>query len=234
MMFTSHTINGAHPATPCQVSYFSATSDEAKDCLIFLDGELYTDRVKAPALLAEAQAAGLLLPVACVYLPNTSAAARHEDYTCNEAFASFVAEEMPHLIEREIGRFERLFLCGLSLSALQAVFTALRRPGVFAGVLAQSPSAWWEDEWLLTALPTMQSPPPRMWMSVGSQELQTNVSHPPTSLVQKTSQLDSVRRLSSALSARGHNIHTHVYNGGHDPACWAVELPQALEWLMRY
>ncbi len=175
----------------------------------------------------------MLSPVACVYLPNVSAAARHADYTCNEAFASFVAEEMPHWIEREIGRFERLFLCGLSLSALQAVFTALRHPGVFAGVLAQSPSAWWEDEWLLNAIPTMPSPPQRMWMSVGSQELQTNVSHPPTPLLQKASQLDSVRRLSSALRTSGHDIHSHEYNGGHDPACWAAELPQSLAWLMR-
>jgi enterochelin esterase-like enzyme len=229
MIFTSHTVNGGHLAAPRQVSYFPATAGEAKNCLLFLDGELYTDRVKAPALLSEAQAAGMLLPVACVYLPNVSAA----DYTCNEAFASFIAEEMPRWIEREIAPFERLFLCGLSLSALQAVFTALRHPGVFAGVLAQSPSAWWEDESLTNSLPIMPSPPQRMWMSVGTQELQTNVSHPPTPLLQKASQLDSVLRLSSTLGASGHDIHSHEYNGGHDPACWAAELTQSLAWLMQ-
>ncbi len=70
-------------------------------------------------------------------------------------------------------------------------------------------------------------------MSVGTQEVQTNVSHPPTPLVQKASQLDSVRRLSSALRANGHDIHSNEYNGGHDCACWAAELPQALAWLTR-
>lgn len=232
-MFASYTIPSTHLSAPRQVCCHPATIGEAKDCLLFLDGELYTERVKTAEILNEAQTAGLLPPVACVYLPNASAAGRHADYACNEAFASFVAEEMPQWIEREIARFERVFLCGLSLSALQAVFTTLRHPGVFAGVLAQSPSAWWEDEWLANALPAMPSPPQRMWLSVGTQELQTNVSHPPTPLVQKTSQLDSVRRLSSALRAGGHDIYSNEYNGGHDSACWAAELPQALAWLLR-
>ncbi len=189
--------------------------------------------MKSAAILHEAQAAGTLPLVTCVYLPNASAAGRQADYTCNAAFATFVAAELPHWIEREVGRFERLFLCGLSLSALQAVFTALRHPGVFAGVLAQSPSAWWQDEWLAHALPTLSSSAQHFWLSVGTQELQTNVSHPPTPLVQTTSQLDSVRRLSAALKARGHDIRLHEYNGGHDPVCWAAELPQALAWVMQ-
>ncbi|MCF7788066.1 MAG: hypothetical protein K9N47_18230 [Prosthecobacter sp.] len=210
-----------------------ATAGDAKDCFLFLDGELYTERVKAAMILNEAQTAGLLPSVACVFLPNESTAGRHADYTCNEAFASFVAEEVPRWIEREIAPFERIFLCGLSLSALQSVFTALRHPCGFAGVLAQSPSAWWEDEWLVKALPAMPASPQRIWMSVGTLELQTNVSHPPTPLVQKASQLDSVRRLSAMLRTNGHDIHLHEYNGGHDAACWAAELTESLAWLMR-
>lgn len=231
-MFTEHKIPSTHLPASRQAFYHPAAG-APKGCLLFLDGELYTDRVKAPAILSEALASGLLSPVACVYLPNVSAAGRHEDYTCNEAFASFLAEEVPRWIEREILQFERLFLCGLSLSALQAVFTTLRYPGVFAGVLAQSPSAWWENEWLFNTLPRMPAPPQRMWVSVGTQELQTNATHPPTPLVQKASQLDSVRRLSSALRAGGHDIYANEYNGGHHSACWAAELPQSLAWLMK-
>ncbi|MDB6007537.1 MAG: putative esterase [Prosthecobacter sp.] len=228
---THHIIPSVHLSTPRQAQLHPA--DGAKDCLLFLDGELYTDRVTSPLILNEAQAAGLLPPVTCVYLPNASAAGRHADYTCNEGFAAFIAEEMPRWIEREAGPFERVFLCGLSLSALQAVFTALKYPGVFAGVLAQSPSAWWQEEWLAHSLPTMPSPPQRMWLSVGTKEVQTSLSHPPTPLVQKISQLDSVRRLSTALTAVGHDIHHHEYNGGHESACWAAELVEALAWLMR-
>ncbi|MDZ4402626.1 alpha/beta hydrolase-fold protein [Prosthecobacter sp.] len=64
-------------------------------------------------------------------------------------------------------------------------------------------------------------------------ETTPNVSHPPTPLVQITSQLDSVRRLSAALTAAGHVTHLNEYHGGHDSACWAAELPEALAWLMK-
>jgi enterochelin esterase-like enzyme len=232
-MVITHEIHSARLSIMRKPLIYPSATSAAKDCLLFLDGELYMDRVKSAAILDEAQAAGLLPPVACVYLPNVSAAARHVDYTCNENFATFLTEEMPQWIKQEAGRFERVFLCGLSLSALQAVFTSLRHPGVFAGVLAQSPSAWWRDEWLTNSLHDLPSPPQRIWLSVGTQELQSNVSHPPTPLVQKSSQLDSVRRLSTALSAAGHDIHCHEYHGGHDSACWAAELVDALAWLLR-
>ena len=192
----------------------------AKDCLVFLDGELYTDRVKAPELVRGAT---------CVYLSNVSAAARHADYTCNENFASFVAQ-LPNWIEQHVAPFDRYFLCGLSLSGLQAIFTAPRHPGIYSGVLSQSPSAWWNDEWLRTSLPRGNRG--RFWLSVGSQELQENVTHPPTGLIQKTSQRDSVRRLAEAMADAGHVDHFEEYDGGHDPACWARELPEALAWLL--
>ncbi len=47
------------------------------------------------------------------------------------------------------------------------------------------------------------------------------------------SQLESMRRLRSAFTATGHDIHLHEYHGGHDPACWADELPEVLAWLLR-
>jgi enterochelin esterase family protein len=192
----------------------------SKDCFVFLDGELYTDRVKAPEIVRSAT---------CIYLPNVSAASRHADYTCNENFASFIAE-VPHWIEQHVASFHRYFLCGLSLSGLQAVFAALRHPGIYAGVVSQSPSAWWNDEWLRTVLPRDNRG--RFWLSVGTQELQENVTHPPTGLIQKANQLDSVRRLAKDMVDAGQLVHFREYDGGHDPACWAVELPEALAWLL--
>ncbi len=226
---TEHRLDGDLLSAP-RLAWVHQTG-EAKDCLIFLDGELYTERVKAPESLAAAQASGALPPLACVYLPNLSAADRHEVYTCNERFAAFVAQDLTRWIEREAGQFERLFLCGLSLSALQSLFTALRHPGVFAGVLAQSPSAWWQEEWLAASLDERPAVPGRHWLSVGTREVQENASHPPTPLVQTTSQLASVRRLARRMADVGHTVHRHEYDGGHDPVCWGAELPQALAWL---
>lgn len=208
-------------------------AEGASTCLIFLDGELYTDRVKAPEVIAAAQSSGSLPPLTCVYLPNRSAEDRHEVYTCNDRFAAFVALELPRWIEREVGRFERLFLCGLSLSALQSLYTGLQHPDLFAGVLAQSPSAWWQDERLASCLDALPCSRGRFWISVGTQELQENAAHPPTPLIQKTCQLASVRRLAERLAEAGHDLYVHEYEGGHDPACWGAELPQALAWLLK-
>lgn len=204
-----------------------------KDCLVWLDGELYADRVQAPDAIAEVRSTGSLHPFTNIYLPNVNGSGRHPNYTCNDAFAEFLAEEVPPWIEKEIGNFERLFLCGLSLSGLQAIHTALRHRGVFAGVLAQSPSAWWEDERLLSTLEPADGDPTRFWLSVGTRETREDLTHPPTPLHQKSSQLDSVRRLAGGLKKAGYLLHLHEFDGGHDPAAWKEELPAALSWLLQ-
>jgi enterochelin esterase family protein len=232
MRITEHSITSVSLSEPRRVWVHHDDSGSAKDFVLWMDGEIYSGRVKAPALLEAGISSGVLPPVNCVYLPNDSQVGRHANYTCDESFASFLALEMPRWIEREAGPFERLFLCGLSLSGLQALFTALRHPGVFAGVLAQSPSAWWNEEWLGSALPSFETSGLRFWLSVGSKELKEDLTHPPTSLYQKTSQLASVRRLSQAMSEAGHDVHNHEFEGGHDPACWGGELTIALGWLL--
>ncbi|WP_395750175.1 alpha/beta hydrolase [Prosthecobacter sp.] len=230
-MTSEHQISSALLDAPRQVRIHHA--ERADSCLLFLDGELYADRVKSPDVITQAQAAGMLPPLTCVYLPNLGAADRHEVYTCNDRFASFVALEMPRWIEREVGGFGRLFLCGLSLSALQSIFTALKHPDIFAGVLAQSPSAWWQNERLASSLDQHPSSRGRFWLSVGTREVAESASHPPTPLIQSVSQLASVRRLHKRMTEAGHDMHLNEYDGGHDPACWGVELPRALQWLLK-
>ncbi len=232
MRITEHSISSEALVTPRRVWVHHDDKGTAKNCLLWLDGEIYSGRVKAPDIIAKSQASGVLPALTCVYLPNDSQEGRHADYTCDEAFADFLALEMPRWIDREAGQFECLFLCGLSLSGLQAVFTALRHPGIFAGVLAQSPSAWWRDESLAASVTSFSSTRQRFWLSVGTGELQENLRHPPTALHQKVSQLTSVRRLSEAMSQSGHAVHLHEFDGGHDPAFWGEELTEALDWLL--
>ena len=210
-------ISSAHLSTPRKAWIHSVSY--SKDCLVFLDGELYIHRVKAPEFVLDAT---------CVYVSNADAASRHEDYTCSLAYALFVAE-LRQWIDQNVGSFDRFFLCGLSLSGLQAVFTALTHPGSYSGVLSQSPSAWWNDEWLCGSLPAATHG--HFWLSVGTLESQEDVMHPPSGMFQKASQLDSVRRLAQGMTNLGHVVHLSEYDGGHDPACWARELPIAVNWL---
>jgi enterochelin esterase-like enzyme len=65
--------------------------ENATDCLIFLDAEIYMDRVKAPEIIRAFQATGQAPPIASVYLSYLDGAARHADFTCNKAFSRFLA-----------------------------------------------------------------------------------------------------------------------------------------------
>lgn len=207
-------------------------SADATRCWIFLDAELYLDRVGASQIVEQLLQDGRLPPTTFAYVSSLDTAARHRDYTCSDDYAMFLIQEIIPWIEQSQGRFERYYLGGLSLSGLAAAYTLCRHPGAFAGGLCQSPSAWWNDECLTLAIASQPANHGRLWVSVGSQELQQGVSHPPTGLFQQTSQLDSVRRLVRQLETSFSQVHSHEYAGGHDPACWAAELPAALTWLL--
>jgi len=229
-MMVAHEVASPWLGNPRKVWIHPSLSGRAAECVVFLDGELYRDRVQVPQIMDGLQASGRLPPVDCVYVSAVDAAARHVELTCNSAFASFVADDLCRWMTQTLGP-QRYFLCGLSLSGLAAVFTALQHPTVFSGVVSQSPSAWWNDEWLTAEL-TPASRPGKFWMSVGNRELDEGVSHPPSGFLQQTSQLSSVRRLAERLAHAGHRVQPAEFDGGHDPTCWAQELPQALTWLM--
>jgi enterochelin esterase-like enzyme len=210
-----------------------ALAGYVRDCLIFLDAEFYIASVQAPAIVAKLQEARNLPPVTSIYLSYVDFPIRANDCTCNPAFASFVASDLCRWIEQTVGRFERIFLCGLSLSGLAATFAATQHPTTFWGVLSQSPSAWWDDERLANSLTSEHRTDSRVWISVGDHESQENVMHSRDGLFQKGSQRDSVRRLAEKLEGLCREVHYEEFSGGHDMACWAEELPRALPWLMR-
>ncbi len=191
------------------------------------------DRVKAPGIVHDLQTTRRLPPIHAVYLSYLDTAARHIDFTCNDTYSSFLATDLCRWIELTMGTYKKIFLCGLSLSGLAAAFTLLRHSTVFSGALCQSPSAWWSDEWLVKSLMVNGAPGSRFWISVGDREVQEGVTHPPTGLFQKTSQIGSVRRLAEKLSGCNAPVRYNEFPGGHDPACWAAELPQALPWLIQ-
>lgn len=225
-------VPGASLAAPRKVWVQRAATPPAADCLVFLDAEFYIEKVQAPTIVLDLQRAGSLPAVAAVYVSHIDLMARARDLVCDDGFASFVAGDLLRWIERTLGRFERFFLCGLSLSALEAAFVALRHPTAFRGVLAQSPSAWWEDERLAEVIAPGLASGSRIWISVGDQETEENVLHSPAGLFQKASQRDSVRWLAQALKGRCRALHYGEFPGGHEMACWGRELPRALPWLL--
>jgi enterochelin esterase family protein len=199
---------------------------------VILDGELYRDRVQVVPIIRDLAEANRLPPLTCVYVAAESAAARHAELTCSGPFTRFLVDELIPWTEGQLGTHSCYWLCGLSLSGLAAAYAAIQHPEIFRGAVCQSPSAWWHDEWLATNLPVVLPSASRYWISVGNQEIDEDVSHPPTGLLQRTSQLASCNKLALSLAEHGATVRYSGFAGGHDPACWAKELPAALDWLL--
>lgn len=202
---------------------------------LFLDGEFYVERMNAPALLTDLQARDLIPPMTCLFISHVDATTRHEDYTCSAAFARFLVEDAVPWARKHAGiqSDSGHFIGGASLGGLQAAYTALHHPGVFSSILCQSGSFWWHHEWLSGSLKRPPPAPARFWLSVGSNETASGVTHPPSGLVQKVDQISAVKRFSEALDAQSHHVHYHLYDGGHELASWEKELPEAMTWLLR-
>lgn len=201
---------------------------------VFLDAEYYLDHMDAPAVIAEMTERGVIPPLACLFVSNKDAEARHHDFTCSDPFSDYIANDALPWAVRKAGLSSRSghLIAGLSLSGLQAAYMALGYPGTFSHALSQSGSFWWEDEWLAKHLREFIPSEGKFWLSVGSEEKGAGMIHAPTDLCQNTDQDVAVANMAAGLQSHGHTIRHHVFQGGHATRCWKEELPQALEWLL--
>ena len=199
--------------------------------LVFLDGELYLERVGAEAVLDTLQADGRLPPAVAVFVSSESQPARHTDYVCDPGYTRFLEEDLlPFVRGRHRGVDpSRTVLVGLSLSGLAAAYAALTAR-VWPVVICQSPSLWWEGERLTSGLPRVSTGSPKIWISVGDGETSSGVTHSPSGLFQGVSQLDACRRGADALRAAGYTVEYREFHGGHEAACWRDDLVLALPW----
>ena len=202
---------------------------------VLLDGEHYRDDLDVLPILATLMERGSIPPMTLVFVSHGGAAARHSDYLCDPQFARFVAEDVVSRVRAQVPSLssERHLVCGLSLSGLAAAHIALLYPTRFPAALCQSGSFWFEPD--AFARLARQHPPvrTRFWLSVGDEETDAGVSHPPTGLFQGISQIEGVERARAVLEEAGGDVHCHRYRGGHAVESWRAELSDALPWLVR-
>ncbi len=229
---TNDVLAGPNPGSLRTVWTQPGVSAAPRRLAIFLDAELYIERVQAPLVLNSLQDQAAIQPVAAVYVSNDSAASRHVDYTCHAGYAEFIAHDV---VNWALQRFpttdpEQLVLIGLSLSGLAAADIAVRFPARFQYVICQSPSFWWEQERFRKQLLPKPSLGPSFWICVGTQETTAGVAHAPTGMRQESSQLAACTRTCDTLRKQSYTVVDVTYHGGHDPACWQADLYRALSW----
>lgn len=227
-----HSVTGASGEYTRDVWLLPCDSAHTHPLCIFLDAELYLKNVEAVPVLTDLMTSGAIPQMTIVFVSHVNGAARHVDYTWNEGYTKFIAEDVVRWAKMRDGKIQKgdHLVCGLSLSGLAAAYIALKHPAVFTYALCQSGSFWWlhgkEDQF---ALPRTKG---KFWLSVGDKETQAGVSHAPSGMRQEISQIEGVERAVRMLESLGAEVKHSVHAGGHAAGPWREELPMALGWFM--
>jgi enterochelin esterase-like enzyme len=213
-----------------RVWFVPGLSDGRHQLAVFLDGEFYLHDMDCLPVIRECMTQGNVLSMSCVFVSYQDSASRLEDYTCNADYSRFIAEDVVAWAKQHDERIAGPdhLICGLSLSGLAAAYTVMQHPGAFSSALCQSGSFWW----LADNAISFPSTSAKFWLSVGTQEIETGVSHPGTGLVQRVSQIAGVEEAARSFESRGGTVHQNLYSGGHDFSSWREELAPALRRLV--
>jgi enterochelin esterase family protein len=203
--------------------------------VVFLDAELYRDRVRAHTILNDLQASGEVEDSLAVFVSYESLEARARECPCHPPFAAFVAEELlPWIWSRYpmAKDASARILAGLSYTGLAASYVATIHPGTFTKIISQSGSYWSNDCQLVEQVRRSDGwIPPAFYLDVGLLETDKGILHSPD-LVQDVSQIDGVRAFRDALAAKGALVKYVEFDGGHDFEAWKNTLPDALRWAL--
>jgi enterochelin esterase-like enzyme len=233
-MLVEHVVR-SRPMTFERTIWTSSSTEELPGmAILFLDAELYLDRVGAASVVGHLERDGSLPVVVSVFVSNNGSTARHADFICQADYAAFIADDVTAWIRARYPSVRGIVLAGLSLSGLAAAFIATRFPSKFAATICQSPSFWWDDGRFFKELSPPITPAGKLWVSVGDRETEANVSHPPSGLFQGMSQIEGCDAACSALQQYGYNVSYRTFTGGHDPDCWREDLAFALIWACRH
>lgn len=124
-----------------------------------------------------------------------------------DAFAGFILDEVLPMVRGRYRALSTTVLAGHSFGGLFAVHVAATRPGAFAGIVAMSPSLWWNDSTDVAPYAdaiARAAAHTRLFASSGGLE-------PPIDITTRhfESRLDSIKPASVAFAVRHYPEDTH-------------------------
>ena len=192
--------------------------------LLVLDGEVWLKRHQLHLALAQLMQAGLIAPAYMVFIDSGGTEQRWQELGDSESdFGGYLSGQLLNWLKAHYAispnPAERVVI-GQSLGALTVLRTLVAYPQLIGAGISQSASLWQDvlfNE--LNALDAGQAPlaGTRAWIEVGSQEW-----------ILAPLQPKAVHQLRQA----GMQVKDMVYNGGHDYACWRINLASALMQLL--
>ena len=192
--------------------------------LLVLDGEVWLKRHHLHLALAQLMDAGLIAPAYIVFIDSGGTEQRWQELGDSESdFGGYLSGQLLNWLKTHYAISPKpadRVVIGQSLGALTVLRTLVAYPQLIGAGISQSASLWQDvlfNE--LNALDATQTPlaGTRAWIEVGSQEW-----------ILAPLQPKAVCQLREA----GMQVKDMVYNGGHDYACWRINLASALMHLL--
>lgn len=206
--------------------YTPALISRTQSCpvLLVLDGEVWLKRHHLHLALAQLMDAGLIAPAYIVFIDSGGTEQRWQELGDSESdFGGYLSGQLLNWLKTHYAispkPAERVVI-GQSLGALTVLRTLVAYPQLIGAGISQSASLWQDVLFSeLNALDATQTPlaGTRAWIEVGSQEW-----------ILAPLQPKAVHQLRKA----GMQVKDMVYNGGHDYACWRINLASALMHLL--
>ena len=192
--------------------------------LLVLDGEVWLKRHHLHLALAQLMQAGLIAPAYMVFIDSGGTEQRWQELgDSGSDFGGYLSGQLLNWLKAHYAispnPADRVVI-GQSLGALTVLRTLVGYPQLIGSGISQSASLWQEvlfselNALDATAMPLAGT---RAWIEVGSQEW-----------ILAPLQPKAVRQLRQA----GMQVKDMVYNGGHDYACWRINLASALMQLL--
>lgn len=192
--------------------------------LLVLDGEVWLKRHHLHLALAQLMQAGLIAPAYMVFIDSGGTEQRWQELgDSGSDFGGYLSGQLLNWLKAHYAispnPADRVVI-GQSLGALTVLRTLVGYPQLIGSGISQSASLWQEvlfselNALDATAMPLVGT---RAWIEVGSQEW-----------ILAPLQPKAVRQLRKA----GMQVKDMVYNGGHDYACWRINLASALMHLL--
>ena len=202
----------------------SISRPQSYPVLLVLDGEVWLKRHHLHLALAQLMDAGLIAPAYIVFIDSGGTEQRWQELGDSESdFGGYLSGQLLNWLKTHYAISPKpadRVVIGQSLGALTVLRTLVAYPQLIGAGISQSASLWQDvlfNE--LNALDATQTPlaGTRAWIEVGSQEW-----------ILEPLQPKAVHQLRKA----GMQVKDMVYNGGHDYACWRINLASALMQLL--
>jgi predicted alpha/beta superfamily hydrolase len=142
-----------------------------------------------------------------------------------DLYGDFILNEVKPFIDENLRTLPgqaHTWLGGSSLGGLITMHLGLKHPDVFGQLLVVSPSAWWDDQWIIGQVNNLIQPTgQRIWIDMGTAEGDL--------------MLEGSRALRDALIEKGWTDSTLYYmevmDAPHNERAWAERFPKMLKFL---